>query len=111
MLKGISDSKRKAKLENDIKQKEYDKRSKQVASTLRNKIKTNRETSALAQKQLEEIQKIYEEKINFIKNKYEMAESKYRILQEKIFQNGNQVDPKGAPIYKNNFEKIIKIFR
>ena len=111
LLKGISDSKRKAKLENDIKQKEYDKRSKQVASTLRNKIKTNKETSALAQKQLEEIQKIYEEKINFIKNKYEMAESKYRILQEKIFQNGNQVDENGAPIFKNDFEKIIKIFR
>ena len=111
LLKGISDSKRKAKLENDIKQKEYDKRSKQVASTLRNKIKTNKETSALAQKQLEEIQKIYEDKINFIKNKYEMAESKYRILQEKIFQNGNQVDENGAPIFKNDFEKIIKIFR
>lgn len=111
LLKGISDSKRKAKLENDIKQKEYDKRSKQVASTLRNKIKENKETSILAQKQLDEINKIYEQKINLIKNKYDMAEAKYKILQEKIFQNGNQVDPNGGPILKNDFEKIIKIFR
>ena len=111
LLKGISDSKRKAKLENDIKQKEYDKRSKQVASTLRNKIKENKETSVLAQKQLDEINKIYEQKINLIKNKYDMAEAKYKILQEKIFQNGNQVDPNGGPILKNDFEKIIKIFR
>ena len=111
LLKGISDSKRKAKLENDIKQKEYDKRSKQVASTLRNKIKENKETSILAQKQLDEINKIYKQKINLIKNKYDMAEAKYKILQEKIFQNGNQVDPNGGPILKNDFEKIIKIFR
>ena len=107
LLKGINESKRKAKLEKDLDQKEFNKRSKQMASTLRNQIKTNKETSILAQKQLNEIQKIYEDKINLIKNKYDMAEDKYRKLQEKIFQNGFN----GGSILKNDFEKIMKEFR
>jgi hypothetical protein len=107
LLKGINESKRKAKIEKDLDQKEFNKRSKQMASTLRNQIKTNKETSILAQKQLNEIQKIYEDKINLIKNKYDMAEDKYRKLQEKIFQNGFN----GGSILKNDFEKIMKEFR
>ena len=111
LLKGINDSKKKAKLEKDLNQKEYNKRSKQVASTLRHQIKTNKETSALAEKQLNEINKIYEQKINLIKNKYDIAEAKYKILQEKIFQSGNQENFNGGPILKNDFEKIMKTFR
>ena len=111
LLKGINDSKKKAKLEKDINQKEYNKRSKQVASSLRYQIKTNKETSALAEKQLYEINKIYEQKINLIKNKYDIAEAKYKILQEKIFQSGNQANFKGGPILKNDFEKIMNAFR
>ena len=111
LLKGINESKRKAKLEKDINQKEFNKRSKQVASTLRHQIKTNKETSALAQKQLYEINKIYEQKINLIKNKYDIAEAKYKILQEKIFKSGNQANFNGGPILKNDFEKIINAFR
>ena len=108
LLKGINDSIKKAKLENDINQKEYNKRSKQLSSTLRNQIKANKETTVLAQKQLDEINKIYEQKINLIKNKYDKAEEKYKILQEILNQNGSQVYLQAS---KNEFEKIIQIFR
>ena len=101
--------KKKAKIENDLNQKEYNKRSKQVSSTLRNQIKANKETSLLAQKQLNEIKKIYEQKMNIIKDKYDRVEAKYKILQEKLYQNGNQEYFINEP--KNEFEKIIKIFR
>ena len=109
LLKGICESKKKAKIENDLNQKEYNKRSKQVSSTLRNQIKANKETSLLAQKQLNEIKKIYEQKMNIIKDKYDRVEAKYKILQEKLYQNGNQEYFINEP--KNEFEKIIKIFR
>ena len=99
LLKGINDSKKKAKLESDINQKEYNKRSKQLSSTLRNQIKTNKETGILAQKQLNEINKIYEQKINSIKNKYDMAEEKYALLQQQIYQLG----PNNIPLLKNEF--------
>jgi DNA repair exonuclease SbcCD ATPase subunit len=89
LLKGISDSRKKAKLENDLNQKEYNKRSRQVASTLRNQIKTNKETGILANKQLNEIQKIYEEKLNLFKNKYDIAEAKYNLLKENRYHNEN----------------------
>ena len=111
LIKGIADSKKKAKLERDLNQKEYNKRSKQVAATLRNQIKTNKETAILAEKQLNEINKIYEEKINLYKNKCDEIEEKYRILQEKIYQNTNQENWDGGPILKNDFEKVMKIFR
>ena len=89
LLKGINDSKQKAKLENDLNQKEYNKRSRQVATTLRNQIKTNKETGILANKQLNEIRKIYEEKLNLFKNKYDMAEAKYNLLNENRYPNKN----------------------
>ena len=89
LLKGINDSRKKAKLENDLNQKEYNKRSRQVASTLRNQIKTNKETGILANKQLNEIKKIYEEKLNLFQNKYDMAEAKYNLLRENRYLNGN----------------------
>lgn len=107
LLKGINDSKKKAKLESDINQKEYNKRSKQLSSTLRNQIKTNKETAILAEKQLNEINKIYEQKINLIKNKYDKAEEKYALLQQHLYKLG----PNNIPILKNEFEKVIKIFR
>jgi DNA repair exonuclease SbcCD ATPase subunit len=91
LLKGISDSRKKAKLEKDLNQKEYNKRSRQVASTLRNQIKTNKETGILANKQLNEIQKIYEEKLNLFKDKYDMAEAKYNLLKENKYNNENLV--------------------
>ena len=111
LLKGINDSKKKAKLEKDLNQKEYNKRSKQVASTLRHQIKTNKETSALAEKQLNEINKIYEEKIGLYKNKCDVIEEKYKILQEKIYQSGNPENWTGGPILKNDFENIMNVFR
>jgi len=91
LIKGLNDSKRKAKLEKDLNQKEYDKRTKQVAYTLRNQIKTNKETSSLAEKQYNIINHIYQQKFINIKNKYDMVEAKYKLLQEKIFQNNQKI--------------------
>jgi len=106
LIKGLNESKKKAKIEKDLDQKEYDKRSRQVAYTLRNQIKTNRETSALAEKQYNIINKIYQQKINSIKNKYDMVEAKYKLLQEKIFQNSER-----GINSENEFENIMKGFR
>ena len=82
-------------------------RSKQMSSTLRSQIKTNKETNILGQEQLNKIQKIYEDKINLIQNKYDIAADKYNQLQEKKFKNGFN----GGSILKNEFEKIMKKFR
>jgi len=110
LKKGLNESKRKAKIEKDMNQKEFDKRSRQVASTLRNQIKTNRETSNLAEKQYNIINQIYQQKLNNIKNKYDMVEAKYKILQEKIFQNSERGEGT-LPNSENNFENIIRGFR
>ena len=110
LINGLNDSKRKAKLEKDLNQKEYDKRTKQVASTLRNQIKTNKETSSLAEKQYNIINHIYQQKFINIKNKYDMVETKYKLLQEKIFQHKD----KGfgnIPNSENEFENIMRGFR
>jgi hypothetical protein len=110
LIKGLNDSKRKAKIEKDLNQKEYDKRTKQVASTLRNQIKTNKETSSLAEKQYNIINHIYQQKFINIKNKYDMVEAKYKLLQEKIFQYKD----KGfgnIPNSENEFENIMRGFR
>ena len=106
LIKGLSESKRKAKIEKDLNQKEYDKRSRQVASTLRSQIKANKETSILAEKQYNIINKIYQQKINSVQIKYDMVEAKYKLLQEKIFQN-NQKNQNN----ENEFENIMKGFR
>ena len=110
LIKGLNDSKRKAKIEKDLNQKEYDKRTKQVAYTLRNQIKTNKETSSLAEKQYNIINHIYQQKFINIKNKYDMVETKYKLLQEKIFQHKD----KGfgnIPNSENEFENIMRGFR
>ena len=110
LIKGLNDSKRKAKLEKDLNQKEYDKRTKQVAYTLRNQIKANKETSSLAEKQYNIINHIYQQKFINIKNKYDMVEAKYKLLQEKIFQHKD----KGfgnIPNSENEFENIMRGFR
>ena len=106
LTKSLNESKKKAKIEKDMDQKEYDKRQRQVAYTLRNQIKTNRETSALAEKQYNIINKIYQQKINSIKNKYDMVEAKYKLLQEKIFQNSER-----GQNSENEFENIMRGFR
>ena len=110
LIKGLNESKKKAKIEKDLNQKEFDKRSRQVAHTLRNQIKTNKETSALAEKQYNIINKIYQQKINTIKNKYDMVEAKYKLLQEKIFQNNEGGMGEGQNT-ENEFENIMKGFR
>jgi hypothetical protein len=111
LQKGIKDSKKKAKIEKEMDHKEYNKRSKQLSSTLRNQIKTNTETGIIALKQLNEISKMYEQKINLIKNKYDMAEEKYKLLQQHLYQIGNPENPNNIPVLKDEFEKVINIFR
>ena len=110
LINGLNDSKRKAKLEKDLNQKEFDKRTKQVAYTLRNQIKTNKETSSLAEKQYNIINHIYQQKFINMKNKYDMVEAKYKLLQEKIIQHKD----KGfgnIPNSENEFENIMRGFR
>jgi hypothetical protein len=116
LLKGINDSRKKAKLESDLNQKEYNKRSRQVALTLRNQIKTNKETGILANKQLNEIRKIYEEKLSLFKNKYDEAEAKYNLLNENRYPNNleirNELDRRIMALrerMKQHEEYIIKI--
>ena len=115
LIKGLNESKKKAKLENDLNKKEYDKRSNQVAYTLRHQIKSNKETGALAEKQYNIINKIYQQKINSYKNKYDIVEAKYKILQEKIFQNNQKLGIDGGVAgeknVENEFENIMRGFR
>ena len=110
LIKGLNDSKRKAKLEKDLNQKEYDKRTKQVAYTLRNQIKTNKETSSLAEKQYNIINHIYQQKFINMKNKYDMVAAKYKLLQEKIFQHKDKAFG-NIPNSENEFENIMRGFR
>ena len=110
LIKGLNESKRKAQIEKDMNQKEYEKRSKQVAQNLRKQIKTNKETSSLAAKQYNIINNIYQQKLNKIKNKYDKVEAKYKLLQEKIFQNNNKGLGNDANS-ENEFENIMKGFR
>ena len=110
LIKGLNESKRKAKIEKDMNQKEYEKRSKQVAQDLRKQIKTNKETSSLAAKQYNIINNIYQQKLNIIKNKYDKVEAKYKLLQEKIFQNNNK-GLGNESNSENEFENIMKGFR
>ena len=107
LIKGIEDAQKKSLLEQEINQKEYNKRSNQVASTLRNQIKTNRETGILAQKKLYEINKIYEDKIKLVKNKYDLVEAKYNQLRKNVYND----DRKDNEYYRNEFEKVIRYFR
>ncbi len=74
----------KNKVEADISKKEYDKRTNQMARTLRGQLRTKSETSILAQRQCDAIKKIYVDKINQVRTKYQKAEEKYNKLKLSI---------------------------
>ena len=71
----------KNKVDKEMNKKDFDRRTRQVASNLRTQVKTKEETANLAMKQFNDIQKMYEEKINEAKNKYKITENKYLLLK------------------------------
>ena len=101
----INDLKKKSKLDKALNKKDYDKRTRQVASTLRTQVKTKEETANLAMKQFNEIQQLYEDKINEAKNKYKNTENKYLLLKEGYF---NEEENKKK---LNEVEQNIRLFR
>ena len=76
----INEVKKKTKMDKEMSKKDYDRRTRQVATTLRTQVKTKEETANLAMKQFNDIQQIYEDKINEAKNKYKTTESKYILI-------------------------------
>ena len=95
---------KKSKMDKEMNKKDFDRRTRQVASTLRTQVKTKEETANLAMKQFNDIQKIYEDKINESKNKYKMTENKYTLLQNVYFNEENTKK-------LNEIEENIKLFR
>ena len=85
--------------------KDYDRRTRQVATNLRTQVKTKEETANLAMKQFNDIQQLYEDKINDAKNKYKNTESKYLLLKDGYFnEDENQKKLKEV-------EQNIRLFR
>ena len=96
---------KKNKMDKEMNKKDFDRRTRQVASTLRTQVKTKEETANLAMKQFNDIQKIYEDKINEAKNKYKLTEKKYLLLKEGYFneeENRKKI---------NEVEENIRLFR
>ena len=85
--------------------KDFARRTRQVANTLRTQVKTKEETANLAMKQFNDIQQIYEDKINEAKNKYKNTENKYLLLKDGYFnEEENQKKLKEV-------EQNIRLFR
>ena len=96
---------KKNKQDKEMNKKDFDRRARQVANSLRTQVKTKEETANLAMKQFNDIQKMYEDKINEAKNKYKITENKYILLKEGVF-NENENRKK-----INEIEENIRLFR
>lgn len=96
---------KKVKKDKELNKKDFDRRTRQVANSLRTQVKTKEETANLAMKQFTDIQNMYEEKINEAKNKIKLIENKYLVLKEGVF---NEEDHKKKI---NEIEESIKIYR
>ena len=96
---------KKTKIDKEMNKKDYDRRTRQVANTLRTQVKTKEETANLAMKQFNDIQKMYEDKINEAKNKYKVTESKYLLLKDG-YLNEEENKKKLSEIEEN-----IRLFR
>ena len=81
----INELQKKAKKDKEMNKKDYDRRTRQVASSLRTQVKTKEETANLAMRQFTDIQNMYEEKINEARNKIKIIENKYLVLKEGVF--------------------------
>ena len=96
---------KKNKINKEMNKRDFDRRTRQVASTLRTQVKTKEETANLAMKQFNDIQKMYEDKINEAKNKYKLTENKYLLLKEGYFneeENRKKI---------NEVEENMRLFR
>ena len=101
----INELKKKSKIDKEMNKKDYARRTRQVANTLRTQVKTKEETANLAMKQFNDIQQIYEDKINEAKNKYKNTENKYLLLKDGYFnEEENQKKLKEV-------EQNIRLFR
>ena len=101
----INELKKKTKMDKELNKKDFDKRTRQVASSLRTQVKTKEETANLAMKQFNDIQQMYEDKINEAKNKYKTTESKFLLLKDGYFnEEENQKKLKEV-------EQNIRLFR
>ena len=81
----INELQKKAKKDKELNKKDYDRRTRQVASSLRTQVKTKEETTNIAMRQFTDIQNMYEEKINEVRNKIKIFENKYLVLKEGVF--------------------------
>ncbi len=96
---------KKTKKDKELNKKDFDRRTRQVANTLRTQVKTKEETANLAMRQFTDIQNMYEDKINEAKNKYKITENKYQLLKEAIFneeENRKKI---------HEIEENIRLFR
>jgi hypothetical protein len=101
----INELKKKSKIDKEMNKKDFARRTRQVANTLRTQVKTKEETANLAMKQFNDIQQIYEDKINEAKNKYKNTENKYLLLKDGYFnEEENQKKLKEV-------EQNIRLFR
>ena len=101
----INELKKKTRINNEMNKKDFARRTRQVASSLRTQVKTKEETANLAMKQFNDIQKLYEDKINEAKSKYKNTESKYLLLKDGYF-NEEENQKK-----LNEVEQNIRLFR
>ena len=112
MKNNLNEIIQKAKMDKIINKKEYDRRTRLVANNLRNQVKSKEETANLAKKQYSEVQKIYEDKINEVRKKYENLEKKYLVLKKgdiNIYNNENEEMEENNDI--DEVEDKIKLFR
>jgi len=96
---------KKTKKDKELNKKDFDRRTRQVANTLRTQVKTKEETANLAMRQFTDIQNMYEDKINEAKNKYKITENKYQLLKEAVFneeENRKKI---------HEIEENIRLFR
>ena len=101
----INELKKKTKMDKALNKKDFDRRTRQVATTLRTQVKTKEETANLALKQFNDIQQMYEDKINEAKSKYKTTESKFLLLRDGYFnEEENQKKLKEV-------EQNIRLFR
>ena len=105
-LKGsINELIKKNKIDKEISKKDFDRRTRQLASTLRTQVKTKEETANIVMRQFNDIQKMYEDKMNETKNKYKLYENKYLLLKEGYF-NEEEYRKKISEVEEN-----IRLFR
>ena len=111
----IAELKKRNKYDKEVNKRDFDRKTREVGNFLRKEVKTKEETSNIATRQFNDIQKMYEDKINEAKYKYRMAENKYNLLKDGIFNEEERANDikeieKNINYYRNKmkeFEKYI----